>query len=135
MYVRVIIIIIVILLLLRRKSNTGAKFPKHWKSPPSIQTADYRQFPPPYEKYYGSSTMVNWILNNQENDRTSPWENLVGFQAAYAKQVINENRPDLQIYVINQNDLVTQDYRTDRVRIFVDEYQIVVGGNKTPQIG
>ena len=116
-------------------NTSDPAFPKHWKDKPLILTRDYVQFPYPYDKYYGSSTIVSWIQTNQKNDKTSPWENLVGLKALYAKQVIQQNRPELKIFIIDQNSLVTQDFRTDRVRIFTDSDQNVVGGPLVPKIG
>ena len=118
-----------------QQTNNQPSFPKHWTDKPLIVTRDYVQFPKPFDKYYGSSTIVSWIQNNQKNDKTSPWENLVGLKALYAKQVIQQNRPELKIFIIDQNSLVTQDYRTDRVRIFTDSDQNVVGGSLVPKIG
>lgn len=43
-------------------------FPKHWGDKPVLQTCDYRQLPKPYEKYFGSTSLVVWILQNQRKD-------------------------------------------------------------------
>lgn len=45
-------------------------YPIHWGEPPEIQTKDFRYLPPPY-KGWGSSTLVNWILENQKKDSNS----------------------------------------------------------------
>ena len=47
--------------------HTKVGFPKHWGDPPAIQTRDARYLPPPYIGW-GSSTLVNWILENQAKD-------------------------------------------------------------------
>lgn len=43
-------------------------FPKHWGKEPVIQTCDCRKLPEPYEKYFGSTSLVVWILENQKKD-------------------------------------------------------------------
>ena len=111
------------------------KFPKHWSGYPTTVTKDYVQFPEPYEEHYGSGTIVSWITSNQQLDQTSPWNHLVGVDAKYAKQVIQTNQPDLRVVLVAQGSLVTQDYKTNRVRIFYNSYGNVVGGNLTPKIG
>lgn len=40
--------------------------------------------------------------------------------------------PHLQVHILSQDDCYTCDYRTDRVRIFVDDDQKVI---KAPHIG
>lgn len=42
-------------------------FPKHWGSPPRLQTKDLRPLPGGYGM--GSSTLANWIRTNLEKDR------------------------------------------------------------------
>jgi hypothetical protein len=48
------------------------EFPPHWGPVPRMQTRDYRQYPPPYEEYFGSGTVVKWILKQQDMDRENP---------------------------------------------------------------
>ncbi|XP_033112145.1 subtilisin-chymotrypsin inhibitor-2B-like [Anneissia japonica] len=53
-------------------------------------------------------------------------------KAEEAKKFILEESPELQIYILPEDSMMTMDYRTDRVRIFIDENQIVV---KPPKVG
>lgn len=48
------------------KSKQTVRFPEHWGAPPAVQTRDRVDLPDPYDK--GSSTLRNWILNNQRKD-------------------------------------------------------------------
>ena len=48
------------------------EFPSHWGPVPLLQTRDYRQYPPPYDEYFGSGTVVKWILKQQDMDRENP---------------------------------------------------------------
>ena len=50
--------------------HTKVGFPKHWGDPPAAQTKDARYLPAPYAGW-GSSTLVNWILENQKKDSNS----------------------------------------------------------------
>jgi len=43
-------------------------FPKHWGEQPAIQTCDIRKLPEPYQDFWGSSSLVGWILGNQKKD-------------------------------------------------------------------
>ena len=60
------------------------------------------------------------------------WPELVGQSGATAKQVIHDDEPSLAVYVIPMNSIVTMDYRTDRVRVHVDDEGIVAS---TPRVG
>lgn len=48
-------------------SATTKSFPRHWGSPPRIQTQDIVSLPGGYGK--GSSTLANWIRRNLERDK------------------------------------------------------------------
>ncbi len=52
------------------KTKPASRFPKHWGAPPQIQTMDFVELPEPYGK--GSSTLKNWILENQKKDAAKP---------------------------------------------------------------
>jgi len=67
----------------------------------------------------------------KEEGRTS-WPELVGKTGAEAKATIEEENPSLQVVIVPYGSVVTADYRTDRVRIYVDVEGIVV---ETPRIG
>jgi len=45
------------------------EFPKHWGTPPAIQTQDYRPLPGGYG--HGSSTLANWIEANLKKDQAA----------------------------------------------------------------
>ena len=46
--------------------NIKKGYPIHWGPEPDIQTRDYRKLPEPFG--HGSSTLLNWIKKNQEQD-------------------------------------------------------------------
>lgn len=46
--------------------NAKKGYPIHWGPEPNIQTRDYRKLPEPFG--HGSSTLFNWIKENQAND-------------------------------------------------------------------
>lgn len=48
------------------KAAPKSPYPAHWGAPPALQTADYVDLPEPYGN--GSSTLKNWILENQKKD-------------------------------------------------------------------
>ena len=57
---------------------------------------------------------------------------LVGMDAEEAKTQLEELNPDFKIFVIGKNDMVTMDYRTDRIRIMKDDNGKVIA---PPQVG
>eukprot|EP00285_Hemiselmis_virescens_P013180 CAMPEP_0173377946 /NCGR_PEP_ID=MMETSP1356-20130122/1199_1 /TAXON_ID=77927 ORGANISM="Hemiselmis virescens, Strain PCC157" /NCGR_SAMPLE_ID=MMETSP1356 /ASSEMBLY_ACC=CAM_ASM_000847 /LENGTH=114 /DNA_ID=CAMNT_0014330863 /DNA_START=12 /DNA_END=356 /DNA_ORIENTATION=+ len=71
-------------------------------------------------------------LDTEEAPSRTTWHHLLGASAAVAKEEIETEYPDLKVFVLPKDAMVTADYRTDRVRIFVDENQVVV---KEPSIG
>jgi len=48
------------------------------------------------------------------------WPELVGKTGADAQAAIQKERPELTVQVCQENAPCTMDFRTDRVRIFVD---------------
>ncbi len=60
------------------------------------------------------------------------WGNLVGKSAEEAKQHIVADMPDANVIILSKNTPCTEDYRYNRVRVFVDEKNKVVS---TPCIG
>jgi hypothetical protein len=56
---------------------------------------------------------------NDGEEKTS-WPELVGKSVEEAKKVILKDKPEAKIVVVPVGSLVTMDYRTDRVRLFVD---------------
>ena len=55
-----------------------------------------------------------------------PWPECVGMQAEDCQTLILEEAPSLNTYIIPDGSPVTMDYRLDRVRIFVDDANVVV---------
>ena len=49
-----------------------------------------------------------------------PEKSLVGMTGEDAKKEIKDVDPSLEVQVLAEDSMVTMDYRTDRVRIFVD---------------
>jgi len=48
------------------------------------------------------------------------WPELVGKVGTDAQAIIKQERPDVEVQVMNENAPCTMDYRTDRVRVFVN---------------
>jgi hypothetical protein len=57
-------------------------------------------------------------LAGEEAKRT--WPEVVGLPIKEAREIILKDKPDADIVVLPAGSPVTLDYRTDRVRIFVD---------------
>jgi hypothetical protein len=53
-------------------------------------------------------------------DLKTSWPELVGKSIKEAREIILKDKPDANIVVLPAGSPVTLDYRTDRVRIFVD---------------
>mmetsp|Transcript_31310 Transcript_31310/g.31596 ORF Transcript_31310/g.31596 Transcript_31310/m.31596 type:complete len:88 (-) Transcript_31310:380-643(-) len=63
----------------------------------------------------------------------SDWSVLVGKIGEDVKNQIKEARPDLNaIDIVGEDDMLTMDFREDRVRVFVDEDNKCV---RTPTVG
>lgn len=73
---------------------------------------------------------VAGIVSAQELDGCFP--NCIGMTGEDCKSHIRTASPDLKdtIYILPWDSMVTMDYRTDRVRIFVDENDMV--GQRKP---
>lgn len=52
---------------------TQTPYPTHWGDPPAAQTRDFVPLPKPYGR--GSSTLKNWILENQKRDASKKGAN------------------------------------------------------------
>ncbi|KAM7526374.1 hypothetical protein LguiA_016276 [Lonicera macranthoides] len=59
-------------------------------------------------------------LGGGSNEGPKTWPEVVGMAAEEAEKKIKEEMPRALIKIIPQDHFVTMDYRTDRVRIFVD---------------
>ena len=71
------------------------------------------------------------MLSTMAHHKTS-WPELKGKTGREAKHIIQEEYPNLHVNIIPENSPVTRDYRTDRVRVFVNETGIVT---HTPKVG
>jgi hypothetical protein len=66
------------------------------------------------------------------SDSTTSWPELVGMPGEDAKAYLKDLDPSLRVYLVPPGGLVTQDYREDRVWVYVDEDGLVMA---TPAIG
>lgn len=57
--------------------------------------------------------------------KQGPWPACIGMTGEDCVSYIESNTEDLTIVVIPDGSLVTQDFRTDRVRVWVDKDDIV----------
>ena len=117
-------------------------FPSHWGRPPLRQTKDLVQLPGGYGR--GSGTLRRWIEEKMAEDEANdaggpekkwPEKNLVGMTGDDAKGAVLAGKPELQaanVHLVPHDAMVTEDYREDRVRIFVGDDGKVV---RQPQIG
>ncbi|KAL4363374.1 hypothetical protein GQ457_04G027480 [Hibiscus cannabinus] len=62
----------------------------------------------------------------------SSWPELVGINGQVAAHVIAKENPKVSVQIVKEGMMVTMDFRCDRVRVWVDKYQIV---KITPKIG
>lgn len=62
----------------------------------------------------------------------SNWPKVVGKSGEEAKNIILKDDPSIDVRFIPQGSIVTTDYRTNRVRVYVDANGIVV---QTPKRG
>jgi len=59
------------------------------------------------------------------------WPELVGKTGAEAEAAVKEERPDVNVEVMNENSPCSRDHREDRVRIFVNDDNHVVSAPQT----
>jgi hypothetical protein len=136
-------------------------FPSHWGQPPLRQTRDYVELPNPYgfgsgtlrkwieEKLAedniasGSGTVTTRSAVDETtqdtNNKLQQWPelDLVGYTGEDAKFAIlaattTKEAEEMNVFIIPEDSMVTMDYRTDRVRVFVNEEGMVV---RQPTIG
>jgi hypothetical protein len=67
------------------------------------------------------------MIGGAESKREGPWPECVGLTGAECKILIEASGSDLRghVQIIPEDMMVTMDFRTDRVRIFVDADGIV----------
>jgi hypothetical protein len=128
-------------------------FPSHWGQPPLRQTRDYVELPNPYG--FGSGTLRKWIEEKLAEDIASsgtatarsavdetdtknklqqwPELDLVGYTGEDAKfAILAASKDEMNVFILPEDSMVTMDYRTDRVRVFVNDEGKVV---RQPTIG
>ena len=62
----------------------------------------------------------------------SSWPQCVGLSGEEAKQIVESNDSQLKVQILKEGTPVTKDLRRDRVRIFVDDDNIV---KRVPRTG
>ena len=62
----------------------------------------------------------------------SSWPELVGVEGKVAEATIERENPLVNAIIVPEGSAVTQDFRLDRVRVWVDKYGIVF---QVPTIG
>ncbi|KAI4317971.1 hypothetical protein L6164_025791 [Bauhinia variegata] len=62
----------------------------------------------------------------------SSWPELVGINGGAAANIIEGENPNVEATTLPEDSFVTDDFRCDRVRVFVDKQNVVT---KTPKIG
>lgn len=55
------------------------------------------------------------------SEEKDTWPELIGKTAEEAKAAINAEAPGLHVEILEEGSFVTFDYKTDRVRIFVNQ--------------
>uniref|UniRef100_A0A7S2KDV1 Subtilisin inhibitor domain-containing protein n=1 Tax=Skeletonema marinoi TaxID=267567 RepID=A0A7S2KDV1_9STRA len=122
--------------------SSDSPFPAHWGQPPMGQTRDYVVLPGSYGR--GSSTLKHWIEEKMAEDAAAaadtadagterrfadpssssspswPEKSLIGMTGEEATQEINIADPTLEVQILDEDAMMTMDYREDRVRIFVN---------------
>ena len=68
----------------------------------------------------------------ESSSTTTSWSHLVGKQGTEAQEYILKEHPQMQVVIITHNQPVTKDFRTERVRVFVDDSGNVV---RPPTVG
>jgi len=76
---------------------------------------------------------IGFFANDKDNNKSGDWSSLVGQSGEEAVAKIKNENSDLEnVLIVPHGSMVTMDYRTDRVRVFVDEQGKV---SKTPKRG
>ncbi|XP_015932365.1 subtilisin inhibitor CLSI-I [Arachis duranensis] len=87
---------------------------------------------PPLEKPNEGLPMSYNQLMGSNNPKKTSWPELVGTTSEEAKKKIKEEMGEADIQLIPPGYSVTFDFRSQRVRIYVDESDKVI---RTPSIG
>mmetsp|Transcript_5481 Transcript_5481/g.33853 ORF Transcript_5481/g.33853 Transcript_5481/m.33853 type:complete len:107 (-) Transcript_5481:1093-1413(-) len=76
--------------------------------------------------------LVGTVEYVPDAESRGPWPDLVGKSADEAKEFFEKSFPDLKVVVMNENAMMTMDYRVERVRIMVNDGGVVT---KVPHRG
>ena len=60
------------------------------------------------------------------------FHHLINMKGNEAVDIIKKNHPHINVILVNQNAMMTMDYRQDRIRVFVDDNGNV---SKLPRVG
>ena len=73
-------------------------------------------------------------VGGSSHNEQGPWPECLGRTGNECKNIIESMAPDVKgrIFIMPPNSMMTMDYRTDRVRVFVNEAGVV---EKVPQRG
>ncbi|KAL6769443.1 hypothetical protein ACKKBG_A31040 [Auxenochlorella protothecoides x Auxenochlorella symbiontica] len=77
----------------------------------------------------GISSLFSRMASTEE---TEAWPDLVGMDKDEAKAKLERAFPNLKVFTVGQDRVVTMDYRRDRVRIFHNNEGSVV---RVPRLG
>lgn len=81
---------------------------------------------------FGVAGSYNQLLGTNNNPTKTSWPELVGVTAEEAEKKVKEEVTGIEIQVVPPGNFVTADFRTNRVRLYVDEANKVI---RTPGIG
>ncbi|PKA51972.1 Subtilisin inhibitor 1 [Apostasia shenzhenica] len=76
--------------------------------------------------------MILFLWFAAEQRARDNWPEVVGLPAEEAEKKIREEQPESRIQIVGPDQMVTMDFSTGRVRIFVDSAGKVAS---TPRIG
>ena len=116
------------------QGNNYDILPEYWCGLPEIQTMDHVKFPGNYG--YGSSTVRLWIRDWMKIDdifkRNGPWQVPDGASATMITCALNYHHDEISIIqIVGPGQTVTTDYRTDRVRMYVEDDNDTVQASHT----
>ncbi|PNX97894.1 inhibitor of trypsin and hageman factor [Trifolium pratense] len=72
------------------------------------------------------------MSDNNESKGKDSWPELIGVEGKVAAATIEKENPSVNAIVLLEGTAVTDDFRLDRVRVWVDTYGIVI---EVPKIG
>nr|KAJ0204737.1 hypothetical protein LSAT_V11C500285340 [Lactuca sativa] len=79
----------------------------------------------------GRRSKIHRVLKPNKQGHTT-WPELVGMKAEDAEKKIKEEMSGAMVHVVPQDTFLTMEFRSNRVRLFVDSSQNVV---RAPRIG